>query len=191
MGFFSLGLSARVVMRFGLRVPLAVGLLVAACGLALFARAPVGGSFVLDVMPGMILLGFGAGIAFNPMLLAAMSDVDPGDSGLASGIVNTSFMMGGALGLAVLASLAAARSEAVQASSGDALAALNSGYHAAFLFGAIFAAVAGILGGMLLRTGHAGSAGSAGAHEDAHGHSTTAADEHSTATGNKAATENY
>jgi MFS family permease len=188
MGFFSLGLSARAVMRFGLRVPLAVGLLVAACGLALFARAPVGGSFVLDVMPGMILLGFGAGIAFNPMLLAAMSDVDPSDSGLASGIVNTSFMMGGALGLAVLASLAAARSEAVQASSGNAVAALNSGYHVAFLFGAIFAAVAGILGGLLLRTGRAGGAG---ASEDTHGHNVTATDKHSTTTGNKAATENY
>ena len=65
----------------------------------------------LDVLPGMLLLGLGAGIAFNPVLLAAMSDVAPSDSGLASGMVNTSFMMGGALGLAVLASLAAARTE--------------------------------------------------------------------------------
>jgi EmrB/QacA subfamily drug resistance transporter len=157
MGFFSLGLSARVVMRFGLRRPLALGLLVAAAALALFARAPVGGSFVPDVLPGMILLGFGAGIAFNPMLLAAMSDVDPADSGLASGIVNTSFMMGGALGLAVLASLAAARTDAMQTTVG-ATAALNSGYHVAFLCGAIFAATAGVLGGLLLRPGQAGGA---------------------------------
>ncbi|KXU84884.1 disulfide bond formation protein DsbA [Paraburkholderia monticola] len=163
MGLFSLGLSARVVMRFGLRRPLAAGLLFAACGLALFARAPVDGSFVPDVLPGMILLGVGAGIAFNPLLLAAMSDVDPADSGLASGIVNTSFMMGGALGLAVLASLAAARTEAMLASS-SAAAALNSGYHVAFLSGAVFAAVAGVLGGVLLRPGQAGSA--AGAHSD-------------------------
>jgi fucose permease len=85
--FFSLGLSARVVMRFGLRLPLAVGLLVAACGLALFARAPVNVNFVLDVLPGMILFGFGAGIAFNALLLAAMSVVDPSDSGFASGTV--------------------------------------------------------------------------------------------------------
>ncbi|MGF6748507.1 MFS family permease [Paraburkholderia sp. MM5482-R1] len=164
MGLFSLGLSARVVMRFGLRRPLAAGLLIAACGLALFARAPVDGSFVPDVLPGMLLLGFGAGIAFNPLLLAAMSDVDPADSGLASGIVNTSFMMGGALGLAVLASLAAARSEAMQASS-SAAAALNSGYHVAFLFGAVFAAAAGVLGGLLLRPGQVG--GAAGVHGDA------------------------
>ena len=74
----------------------------------MFARAPVDGGFVVDVLPGMLLLGLGAGIAFNPLLLAAMSDVDESESGLASGIVNTSFMMGGALGLAVLASLAAA-----------------------------------------------------------------------------------
>jgi MFS family permease len=117
----------------------------------------VTGTFVIDVLPGMILFGFGAGIVFNPILLAAMSDVDPSDSGLASGIVNTSFMMGGALGLAVLASLAAARSDAMQASE-SATAALNSGYHLAFLFGAIFAA-AGVLGSLLLRPRQPGGAG--------------------------------
>ncbi|MFY4017273.1 MFS transporter, partial [Achromobacter xylosoxidans] len=109
MAAFSLGLSAKLVMRFGIRGPLATGLLMAALGLALFARAPVDGHFSADVLPGMLLLGLGAGIAFNPMLLAAMSDVEPSQSGLASGVVNTAFMMGGALGLAVLASLAAAR----------------------------------------------------------------------------------
>ncbi|WP_026384370.1 MFS transporter, partial [Achromobacter xylosoxidans] len=113
MAAFSLGLSAKLVMRFGIRGPLATGLLMAALGLALFARAPVDGHFAADVLPGMLLLGLGAGIAFNPMLLAAMSDVEPGQSGLASGVVNTAFMMGGALGLAVLASLAAARTAAL------------------------------------------------------------------------------
>ncbi|MDF0499166.1 DHA2 family efflux MFS transporter permease subunit, partial [Burkholderia cenocepacia] len=115
MAAFSLGLSARIVMRFGIRGPIAAGLLIAACGLALFSRAPVDGGFVWHVLPGMTLLGIGAGVAFNPMLLAAMSDVDPADSGLASGIVNTAFMMGGALGLAVLASLAGARTDALAA----------------------------------------------------------------------------
>ncbi|MBN3846331.1 DHA2 family efflux MFS transporter permease subunit [Paraburkholderia sp. Ac-20342] len=193
MGFFSLGLSARVVMRFGLRRPLAVGLLVAACGLALFARAPVDGGFVPDVLPGMILLGFGAGIAFNPLLLAAMSDVDAADSGLASGIVNTSFMMGGALGLAVLASLAAARSEAMQATA-SAAAALNSGYHAAFLFGAVFAATAGVLGGLLLRPGQAGGAEAASQLDSGPASDSTAATsstEHSRGADNTTATENY
>ena len=77
MGAFSIGLSAKLVMRFGIRRPLTVGLTLAACGLALFARAPVDGNFAVDVLPSMLLLGFGAGIAFNPMLLAAMSDVAP------------------------------------------------------------------------------------------------------------------
>jgi EmrB/QacA subfamily drug resistance transporter len=163
MGAFSLGLSAKLVMRFGIRAPLAAGLLLAALGLVLFARAPVDGSFVVDVLPSMILLGFGAGMAFNPVLLAAMSDVEPTESGLASGVVNTSFMMGGALGLAVLASLADRRTNTLLASGESALEALNGGYHAALLVGAAFAAGAAAIGGLLLRGG-----APAGAHE-AHG----------------------
>jgi MFS family permease len=117
----------------------------------LFARAPVDGNFVVDVLPSMILLGLGAGMAFNPVLLAAMSDVEPSDAGLASGVVNTSFMMGGALGLAVLASLAASRTDRLLASGDGSLVALNGGYHAAFLVGALFAAAAAALGAVLLR----------------------------------------
>src|SRR5882672_10510695 len=163
MGAFSLGLSARIVMRFGLRRPLAFALLLAAVGLALFARAPVNGTFVVDVLPGMIVLGLGAGIAFNPMLLAAMSDVSPSESGLASGVVNTSFMMGGALGLAVLASLAAARSNELLAANAVPTVALIGGYHVAFLVGAIFAAVAALIGGVVLRDRRAVPAHSASA----------------------------
>jgi EmrB/QacA subfamily drug resistance transporter len=151
MGAFSLGLSAKLVMRFGFRAPLATGLLLSAVGLVLFARAPVAGSFVVDVLPSMILLGFGAGMAFNPVLLAAMSDVEPSEAGLASGVVNTSFMMGGALGLAVLASLAASRSDSLLATGDGPLVALNGGYHAAFVAGAAFAVAAAALGGLLLR----------------------------------------
>ncbi|MCG1055600.1 MFS transporter [Mycetohabitans sp. B5] len=151
MAFFSLGLSARLIMRFGIRRPLGVGLLAAALGLALFARAPVDGGFLLDVLPGMALLGVGAGIAFNPLLLAAMSEVNPSESGLASGVVNTAFMMGGALGLAVLASVAAARTDALAASGTVTQAALNAGYHVAFGIGALFALLAGVLGSTLLR----------------------------------------
>ena len=120
--------------------------------MALFARAPVNGDFWLDILPGMVLSGIGAGIALNPVLLAAMSDVEQSESGLASGIVNTSFMMGGALGLAVLASLAAAQTHGVSASGGDDLSALNAGYQTAFLIGAGFALLAALLGGLLLRT---------------------------------------
>lgn len=155
MGVFSAVLSARLVMRFGIKPPLAVGLLFAAIGLALFARAPVDGNYFIDVLPSMILLGIGAGTAFNPVLLAAMSDVKPQESGLASGVVNTSFMMGGALGLAVLASLAASRTNDMLTNGSDNLAALNSGYHAAFLVGAIFAALAAAVGYLVLKPSEA------------------------------------
>jgi MFS family permease len=137
MAAFSLGLSAKMVMRFGIRGPLAAGLAMAAAGLALFARAPVDATFVLDVLPAMLLLGLGAGIAFNPMLLAAMSDVAPSDSGLASGVVNTSFMMGGAIGLAVLASLADATTANALRDGATPLTAVNGGYHVAFAVGRI------------------------------------------------------
>jgi EmrB/QacA subfamily drug resistance transporter len=151
MGALSVGLSAKLVMRYGIRLPLATGLLLASVGLLLFARAPVDGTFVVDVLPSMILLGLGAGMAFNPVLLAAMGDVEPSEAGLASGVVNTAFMMGGALGLAVLASLAAARTD-VLLDAGDApLVALTGGYHAAFVVGAIFGIAAAAIGGLLLR----------------------------------------
>ncbi|MFA5943417.1 MAG: DHA2 family efflux MFS transporter permease subunit [Candidatus Thermoplasmatota archaeon] len=165
MAVFSVGLSARLVNRFGIQKPLVLGLLIAASGLVLFARAPVDGTLFMDVVPGMVLLGIGAGMAFNPMLLAAMSDAKPSESGLASGIVNTSFMMGGALGLAVLASLAAARTTSLAAKGVEAVAALNGGYHWAFLAGALFAATAATLGAALLRPASAPTpAGTAMAH---------------------------
>jgi MFS family permease len=91
------------------------------------------------------------GISFNPVLLAAMSEVEPSEAGLASGVANTSFMMGGALGLAVLVSLADARTSGLTVAGVDRLAALTGGYHAAFLVGAIFAAMAAALGALLLR----------------------------------------
>jgi EmrB/QacA subfamily drug resistance transporter len=164
MGALSIGLSAKLVMRYGIKKPLATGLLLAAAGLALLVRAPVDGNFVVDVLPSMILLGLGAGMAFNPVLLAAMGDVDPAESGLASGVVNTAFMMGGAVGLAALASVAASRTNTLVDAGHGQIAALAGGYHLAFLLGAIFAASAAIIGALLLRTGAA-----APAHEQAVG----------------------
>src|SRR5215210_5212832 len=152
----SIGVSAKLVMRFGIRPPLGVGLGLAALGLLLFARAPVDGTFVMDVLPSMILLGLGAGIAFNPVLLAAMSDVEPQDAGLASGIVNTAFMMGGALGLAVLASAAASRTDSLGGSQD--LEALTGGYHLAFVLGAVFALTAAAVGVLFLRADVSGAA---------------------------------
>ena len=151
MAAFSLGLSAKIVMRYGLRLPLSAGLALVALGLGLFSLAPVGGSFAPHVLPGMLLLGLGCGIALNPVLLAALSDVAPTESGLASGIVNTAFSMGGALGLAVLASLAAARTERLAASGIETAAALNGGYQLAFLVGAVAAGSAALLSVVLIR----------------------------------------
>jgi MFS family permease len=161
MGVFSLGLSAKLVMRFGIRAPLAAGLALAGVGLVLFARAPVDGNFVVDVLPSMILLGLGAGMAFNPVLLAAMGDVEPSEAGLASGVVNTAFMMGGAVGLAILASAADARTESLLDSGDGTPAALTGGYHVAFLIGAIFALAAAAVGGLLLRPSAAPEQGAA------------------------------
>ncbi len=145
MGAFSYKLSAIVVNRFGIRAPLCAGLVIAALGLLSFALAPADGTFMFHVLPGMTLLGIGAGVAFNPILLAAMNDVKPEESGLASGVVNTSFMMGGALGLAVLASLAATRTLSLMAAGADANVALHGGYQIAFGLGAVLAFTGGML----------------------------------------------
>src|SRR5204863_9524708 len=150
MGLFSVGLSAKLVMRFGIKPPLVAGLGFAAAGLILLARAPVDGTFATDLLPCMVLLGIGAGMAFNPVLLAAMSDVRPEQSGLASGIVNTAFMMGGALGLAILASLADWRTK--RHGGPKDLGALTSGYHLAFVVGAVFTLSAAVIGAWLLRS---------------------------------------
>lgn len=149
MGAFSIGLSAKIVMRFGTRAPLMIGLLCITGGLALFTLAPVDGNYWLHVFPNMMLLGLGAGMAFNPLLLTAMKDVSPTESGLASGMVNTSFMMGGALGLAILASLAASQTTQALNEGTDEITALLSGYHLAFLVGSIFALLAVLLAATL------------------------------------------
>jgi EmrB/QacA subfamily drug resistance transporter len=146
MAAFSIAWSAKVVMRFGLRGPIAAGMLLTAAGLGLFALAPVNGSFIVHVLPGMLLAGIGCGLALNPVMLAAMNDVPAQDSGLASGVVNTAFMMGGALGLAVLASLAAARSGGLQTPE-----ALAGGYRLAFAIAALFAVLAAVCAAWLPR----------------------------------------
>lgn len=152
MAAFSIGLSAKIVMRFGIKLPLVGGLLLAGIGLALFVRAPIHATFAYDILPNMLLLGIGAGMAFNPILLAAMNDVKPEESGLASGLVNTSFMMGGSLGLAILASLAAFQTQRLAFQHTNAIVALNGGYHVAFLLGASCSFIAALIGALLLRT---------------------------------------
>ena len=161
MAGLSASVSARLVTRFGIRPPLVTGLLLVAGGLALMGQAPIGGHFAADVLPAGILLGTGAGTALPPLLLAATGDLPPGESGLASGLANTSFMLGGALGLAVLASLAASRSRHLLAAGDGYLTALTGGYQAAFWAAAASAAVAALAAACWLRPAKIPSAGPA------------------------------
>jgi EmrB/QacA subfamily drug resistance transporter len=146
MAVLSLGASAKLVMRFGVRIPLVGGMTAAGLGLALFALAPARADFMTDVLPGMILLGLGAGAAFNPLLLAAMNGVPASETGLASGLVNTSFMIGGALGLAIIAKAAAAWTAGLLETGTEPLSALAGGYRLAFGIGAACAVAAAATG---------------------------------------------
>jgi EmrB/QacA subfamily drug resistance transporter len=150
-GASSLLLSDRLVMRYGIKPPLLTGLGLMTVALVLLARTPVDGNWAIDILPATLAVGLGAGIAFNPLLLAAMSGVSQEQAGLASGVVNTAFMMGGAVGLAVLASLADRRSDDLVVDVANPVAALKSGYHVAFLVGALFLIVSAVVGGALLR----------------------------------------
>jgi len=145
MAAFSLGVSARLITRFGIRAPLATGLIIGAAGLALLARVPVDGSILQDVLPGMVLIGIGAGVAYSALLIASTSDVAPSDFGLASGIAGTARIVGGALGLAVLASLSAARTRSLLESGVEPALALTGGYRLALLVGAAWAGIAALL----------------------------------------------
>ena len=132
IGALSLGASARLTMRYGARRVLIPAMTLMAIGLALFTQAPVDGSYLSNVLPVMVVLGVGAGLFFPALTTLAMSGVEPSESGLASGLINTSLQVGGALGLAVLAGLATTRTEHLRAAGDSAKAALNGGYHLAF-----------------------------------------------------------
>jgi EmrB/QacA subfamily drug resistance transporter len=166
LGALSYSAAAKVVGRFGVKPMMLVGMSLMALSLALFARAPVDGSFVLDVLPAMVLLGFGASFAFLTVILASVQGVPEDQAGLASGLVNTSQQMGGALGLAALASLAASRTEGRLEAGSEPVAALNAGFHAAFLLGAILLVLAGVLAATLLRLPKVGAGAEANLPED-------------------------
>jgi EmrB/QacA subfamily drug resistance transporter len=136
IGVLSLGFSARLITRFGATATLLPGLALIVVGLAVFQRAPVEGNYLRDILPVMLLLGMGAGLAFPALTTLAMSDVGPEDSGLASGLVNTTQQVGGALGLAVLATLSTAHTRALLDLGETTIVALTSGYDVAFGIGA-------------------------------------------------------
>jgi EmrB/QacA subfamily drug resistance transporter len=132
MATMSVRYSERLIMRYGARNTLIPGLVLVLAGLALFTRAPVGGNYFEHVLPTMLLLGTGAGMAFPALMGLAMSGATPEDAGLASGLVNTTAQVGAAIGLAVLATLSASRTETLLGDGHSTAAALTGGYHFAF-----------------------------------------------------------
>jgi EmrB/QacA subfamily drug resistance transporter len=152
MGTLSLGYAEKLIMGIGPKAALIAGLTAAAAGLLLFARAPVDGSWVVDVLPVMLLLGTGAGLAFPALMTLAMSGATESDAGLASGLVNTTVQVGGAIGLAVLATLATERTDALLADGVSSAAALNSGYHLAYLIGAALVGLAIVAAIVIVRS---------------------------------------
>jgi EmrB/QacA subfamily drug resistance transporter len=132
MGTLTGRYSEPLIMRFGARRLLFPGLALVAAGLAYFTRAPVDGNYVVYVLPVLVLLGTGVGICFPALMTLAMSGATRADAGLASGLVNTSAQVGGALGLAVLATLSTSRSDSLEAAGHSTASALTSGYHLAF-----------------------------------------------------------
>ena len=132
MGTLSIRYSERIFMALGARRALLAGLTLVLAGLVVFALAPVHADYATQVAPSMLLLGLGAGTAFPALMNLAMSGATPQDAGLASGLVNTTAQVGGALGLAVLATLSTSRSNALKASGHPIASALTSGYHLAF-----------------------------------------------------------
>jgi MFS family permease len=127
-------------MRFGARATLLPGMVSIAAGLLLFARTPVDGNYLTDVVPAVVLIGLGAGLSFPSLMSLAMSGATPSDSGLASGLVNATVQVGGAVGLAVLATLATKRTDSLRVDGEPAVTALNSGYHLAYMVGAVLVA---------------------------------------------------
>ncbi len=175
MGVLSLRFSERLIMRFGARTLLFPGIVLICAGLLLFARAPVDGNYVADVLPVMLLLALGIGGSFPALMTLAMSGATPQDAGLASGLVNTSAQVGGALGLAVLATLSATRTEHLLASGSSTDAALTGGYHLAFLIGAGLMVLAFAVVALVIRPASPMSM-----------HAPVAADDASSATGDEA-----
>jgi EmrB/QacA subfamily drug resistance transporter len=151
MGALSLGLTARIVGRFGPKRPLVLGMLLFTAGHLMFARAPVDGTFFPDIVVPMFVMGVGAGISFMPLVLIATSEVAPAESGLISGLIATCQLIGGSIGLALLAGVAAAYTATLLAAGAQPLGALNSGYHVAFLVAAGLAATTAVLAGTQLR----------------------------------------
>ncbi|HKZ13667.1 MAG TPA: MFS transporter [Solirubrobacterales bacterium] len=151
MGALSLGFSEKLIMRFGPRNVVIPGFILVTIALLLFARTPVDGNYLTDLLPPFLLIGVGIGTSFPAIMTLAMSGATPEDAGLASGLANTSMQVGGAVGLAVLATLSTERTEKLEAAGHSAASALTSGYHLAYLVGAGLAFASVLIAVFVLR----------------------------------------
>jgi len=152
MGTLSLGFAEKLIMRFGPRTTMIPGVALVAVALLLFAtRTPVDGDYLTDLLPPFLLIGIGIGTSFPAIMTVAMSGATPSDAGLASGLVNTSMQVGGAVGLAVLATLSTERTNSLLDGGASQASALTSGYHLAYLIGAGLAAIAVLLAIFVIR----------------------------------------
>jgi EmrB/QacA subfamily drug resistance transporter len=151
IGGVSFAVAPVAVARFGGRATQVTGALLLAAGIALFTRAPVDATYAVDVLPGMLLLGIGAGLSFMPLVTMAMESVEESEAGVASGLVNTSQQIGGAIGLAALVSIATAHTNGLLAGGEPAPQALTSGFQIGFAIAAGALVVAAGLAFALLR----------------------------------------
>jgi MFS family permease len=155
IGILSLGFSAKLNLRFGPRATLLPGLAFVGAGLLLFSRISVDGTYWTEVLPAMVLIGTGAGLSFPSVMSLAMGGVEPSEAGLASGLVNTTLQVGGAIGLAVLATLSTSRTGNLVAGGDSNASALTGGYQLAFLVGAGLLALAIAIAALVLKPGAA------------------------------------
>jgi EmrB/QacA subfamily drug resistance transporter len=146
---FTSAIAAQLVTRIGVKPVLVVGMTSLTAGLVYFTQVSVGGSYLADLLPGFLLVAVGLGFSFVPISIAALAGIQPAEAGLASGLINTSQQIGGALGIAALSTIATSRTEDAIAGGSTQAAALVSGFHGAFLAGVILAAI-GIVAALTL-----------------------------------------
>jgi EmrB/QacA subfamily drug resistance transporter len=147
------GLGGQLVTRFGFKPVLATGMLFVSAGLLWFSQVSLGGGFLTDILGPSLLAAIGLGFGFVTSTIAAVSGVEDREQGLASGLINTSQQIGGALGLAVLSTIATSRTDSVMASGGSTVPnALTEGFQSAFLGGAVIALLGFVATLVLIRT---------------------------------------
>ncbi len=145
-------MTGKLVQRFGFKKNLAVGLLFLAASCLLLAQAPTNGHYILHVLPASLLAALGMSLAYVPATMAGMAGAKPEDNGLASGLINTSYQIGSALGLAAMVAVSSAKTAAALDLGTAPLAALNTGFHGALLGASAIALVAAVVTVVALRT---------------------------------------